>query len=130
MPHVLIVEDDAPLRQTLRSLLEDEGHSVFEAPDGSPALERLQASPQRLVVLLDVQMPGMDGRQVLEAVAAHDLLATRHAYVLMTANASTLPLPFASLLTQLNVPVLAKPFDLDRLLATVAEAAQRITDAP
>lgn len=130
MPHVLIVEDDEPLRQTLRLLLEGEGYGVSEAPDGRPALERLHTSPQRLVVLLDVQMPGMDGRQVMEAVAAHDMLATRHTYILMTANAHTLPLPFAILLTQLGVPVLAKPFDVDRLLATVAQAAQRIASDP
>lgn len=126
--HVLIVEDDLSLRLTLRAFLEEEGYGVFEAPDGRPALERLHASSQRLVVLLDMHMPGMDGRQVLEAVAAHDLLATRHAYVMMTANAHTLPLPFAMLLTQLDVPVIAKPFDLDTLLAAIAAAAQRLAD--
>lgn len=126
-PPVLVVEDDAVIRQTLREILEDEGYVVYEAPDGRPALARLRESKESLVVLLDLNMPGMDGRKVLEAVAAHDALATRHAYVLLTANGPTLPLSLAQLLTLLHVPVLPKPFDLDDLLAAVARAAARLT---
>jgi CheY-like chemotaxis protein len=127
MQEVLVVEDDDAIRRAVRLTLEDEGYEVYEAPDGKPALERLQNSQNPMVVVLDLIMPGMDGRQVLEAVAGHDALATRHAYILVTANAKTLPLSFATLLTDLRVPVIAKPFDLDKLVDIVAEAAQRLT---
>jgi CheY-like chemotaxis protein len=124
---VLIVDDDELLRPTLRMLLEEEGYQVFEAPDGKPALERLRESADSMVVVLDYNMPGMDGRQLLEAIAQHDDLVRRHALILATATYTrTFPLAFVRLLQQLNVQVVAKPFDLDELLAAVQQAADRL----
>lgn len=125
---VLVVEDNETIREVLCFVLQDVGYTVYEAPDGKPALARLHESAAPLVVLLDLKMPGMDGQQVLEAVAAaQDTLATRHAYILMTANATTrLPPALADLLSRLNVAVVSKPFDVDELLETVAQAAARI----
>jgi CheY-like chemotaxis protein len=57
---VLIVEDDAITRQTLRQLFEAEGYSCAEADDGREAVELARERPPRLV-LLDVMMPGLDG---------------------------------------------------------------------
>lgn len=71
-------------------------------------------------------MPGMDGRQVLETAAAYDTLAIRHACVVITANSHLLAHPLTGLLTQLSALVLAKPFDLDALLATIDAAAARV----
>lgn len=129
LAHVLVVDDDEPIRDTLRSVLEDAGHAVTDAPDGVAALDVLRASPHRMVVLLDLRMPGMDGAGLLDTVAGDRTLATRHAYILMTANLQTLTLSFANLLTTLSVPVLRKPFDLDVVLDTVEQAAARLTDA-
>ncbi len=57
---VLVIDDDATLRQLLRRLLEPEGYTVVEAENGRMALERLRdVSPS--VVLLDLMMPEMDG---------------------------------------------------------------------
>lgn len=126
LPDVLIVDDDADIRASLRYFLEDVGYRVYEAPDGRPALRRLHESPSRMVVLLDLQMPGMDGKQLLQAVADHDTLASRHAYIVMTASTKTLPLGFATLLTDLRVPVLTKPFDLAALLDLLQVTAKRL----
>lgn len=123
---VLIVEDDNEIRATLAFLLRDAGYTVHEASDGKPALERLRRSRERLVVLLDLRMPGVDGVQVMHAVAADDNLATRHAYIVMTANERTFPLEFAALLSRLKVPVIAKPFDIEALLDAVDQAAARL----
>ena len=57
---VLIVEDDAITRRTLRTVFEAEGYSCAEADDGREAVEIARQCPPRLV-LLDVMMPGMDG---------------------------------------------------------------------
>ena len=57
---LLLVEDDAITRQTLRQLFEAEGYACTEADDGRKAVEIAQQSRPRLV-LLDVMMPGMDG---------------------------------------------------------------------
>lgn len=60
---VLIVDDHAPNRLLIRDLLEAQGHTVHEASDGPSALVAAEGAPPD-VVLLDVQMPGMDGFEV------------------------------------------------------------------
>ena len=62
-PNVLVVDDDASIRQLLRVYLERDGHRVTEAPDGSLALE-LAASRRFDLVVLDVMLPGIDGLEV------------------------------------------------------------------
>jgi DNA-binding response OmpR family regulator len=57
---VLVVEDDAGLRETLAEILADDGHEVRVAPDGAAALETLDAWHPELIVL-DLMMPRMDG---------------------------------------------------------------------
>ena len=126
MAHVLIVDDDVDIRMSMRSLLEDlGGHTVIEAEDGLAALEVLRTSEQSLVVLLDLLMPGLDGIGVLQAVAADERLATRHAYVMVTVSRRATSQNFPDTLA-FAVPVVPKPFDIDNLLDTVAEAEQRM----
>jgi CheY-like chemotaxis protein len=126
-PHVLVVDDDEAIREAMRMVLEDAGYLVDEAPNGKQALERLRVRTQPMVVVLDLMMPGMDGRGVLETVAADCTLATRHAYLILTAREDkTLPLAFANLLSKLNVPIVGKPFDIGELVEAVAGAAARL----
>jgi CheY-like chemotaxis protein len=121
--HVFIVDDDPGIREVLRSALEAEGYIVIEAADGVSALERLRASPCPLIVLLDLSMPRLDGAGVLEAVTREQALAQRHRFVLVTANPLPLPPALYTLLASLEVPLLAKPFDVDILLDMVAHLA-------
>lgn len=123
---VLIVEDDEPTREVLAELLQDAGFTVFTAPNGQPALERLRTHPEGLVVLFDLWMPGVDGYALLQAIAADAALTSQHAYILMSATAKTLPLRVVDLLKRLNVTTLPKPFDIDEVLAGVKQAASRI----
>jgi DNA-binding response OmpR family regulator len=60
---VLVVDDDANIRQVLRLYLERDGHRVEEAVDGSTALD-LAAEGRFDLVLLDVMLPGIDGLEV------------------------------------------------------------------
>jgi CheY-like chemotaxis protein len=121
---VLVVDDDLEIRHALRLVLEREGYTVHEAANGQQALDWLHTSPQRLVVLLDLQLPQVTGAQVVEQVAEQRVL-TRHAYILITAYYGyTMSLDFAALVTQLSIPVITKPFDLDKLLAAVEAAAR------
>ncbi len=64
---VLVVEDDADMREVLRRRLEKEGWAVSEAANGREALERVAESRPELI-LLDLMMPEMDGFQFLEEV--------------------------------------------------------------
>jgi two-component system response regulator ResD len=61
MGHPILIVDDEALRSALRMVLEEEGYQVVEAPDGRSALDRLQQGRDCMVVLLDFNMPGMDG---------------------------------------------------------------------
>lgn len=127
---VLIVDDDDQIRATARDTLEEDGYAVTLARDGVAALKAIRASGDRLVVLLDLRMPGLDGAAVLGTVAGDHTLARQHAYILMTADNRTMTLAFAGLLSQLEVPVLKKPWDLEELLTSVAEAAARLRARP
>jgi DNA-binding response OmpR family regulator len=64
---ILVVDDDPDIRLLLRELLERRGYSLTEARDGNEALRVLFAERPDLVVL-DVQMPGLDGWQTLERI--------------------------------------------------------------
>jgi two-component system, cell cycle sensor histidine kinase and response regulator CckA len=66
---VLLVEDEDPLRQLARTCLETGGYKVLSVPDGKAALELLDTSPEPIDLLLtDVIMPGMSGRQLADLV--------------------------------------------------------------
>ena len=71
MARLLVVDDKASNRELLRTALEHAGHEVIEAADGEAALVAMQALKPDLV-LLDIQMPGLDGYAVLERVLADE----------------------------------------------------------
>jgi CheY-like chemotaxis protein len=126
---VLVVEDDDVLRSALVGVLQDEGYPVYEAADGATAIDVLHAHPESMVVLLDLRLPNGDGFAVLRAVEGKHAVDTRHAYIVVTATYRTLPSADFSRFTLLSIPVFDKPFDLDKLLATVATAAARLQAA-
>ena len=64
---VLIVEDEARLREVLCDYFRSRGDTPFQAADGLRALELLEEEPFD-AVLLDIMMPGLDGRAVCRAV--------------------------------------------------------------
>jgi two-component system nitrogen regulation response regulator NtrX len=66
---VLIVDDEAAIRDTLRMVLEYEGYEVATVGDGRAALSEIDASPPD-AVLLDIKMPGMDGLETLDRIVA------------------------------------------------------------
>ncbi len=68
---VLVVEDEADLRIALVELLSIWGYRVMSACDGREALERLRTGQEPVLVLLDLQMPVMDGDELLDEVARH-----------------------------------------------------------
>lgn len=126
MVHVLVVDDDLEIRETLRFALEDAGYAVMEAAGGEAALAAVRSSADPLVVLLDRIMPQPDGEAVLAAVQSEKSLAVRHAYVLVTASPARISPQFADVLSSLSAPVVEKPFDVDQLLATVEQVSSRL----
>ncbi|MFH1112325.1 MAG: response regulator [Pseudomonadota bacterium] len=71
MKKILLVDDERHIRELYRSDLEDEGFSVALAGSGKEALSEVEANPPDLVVL-DIQMPGMDGIETLEKILGQD----------------------------------------------------------
>ena len=111
---VLIVEDDAALREALRDTLELSGYRVIEATDGSQALERIEQERVGIVVT-DVQMEPMDGEHLLREVKR------RYAslpVLLMTAYGEIDRAVAAMRAGACNY--LAKPFEPDQLVSEVA----------
>ena len=86
---VLIVDDEPHLRSALHRILTREGYCVRTAPDGETALELCrQKMPD--VLLLDVIMPGMDGREVCRRVR-ESAVATHIIYFTAQTDSDSLP---------------------------------------
>ncbi len=67
-PRILLVDDDEDARLLMRALLERDGYRVEEAEDGHEALDILRADQEFNLIILDLAMPGLDGREVLRQI--------------------------------------------------------------
>jgi CheY-like chemotaxis protein len=128
--HVLVVDDDAGIRETMRLMLEGASYAVTEAHDGVEALERLRAGAARYVVLLDYTLPHLDGPTLLRTLEADPALAGHHAAALVSARREVDEPELRDLCARLGVPILPKPFEMDELLDTVAALARRLASPP
>jgi CheY-like chemotaxis protein len=111
-PILLVVDDDPPIRSLLTTVLEDEGYQVAVAQDGEEAWAQLQQVKPALV-LLDLQMPRMNGWAFIEQAKAEGLSVP--VVVMSAVLAST-----SEALALGAVDCLSKPFDLNDLLGMVA----------
>jgi CheY-like chemotaxis protein len=123
---ILVADDDYDIRETLRIVLEDEGYLVDEASNGKKCLELMCAAPIPYVVLLDLMMPQLGGAGVITCISQDQLLAHRHAILLVTASSYKATEMLGDVLQQLHVPLIRKPYDLDTLISLVDQAALRI----
>jgi DNA-binding response OmpR family regulator len=123
---VLIVEDDAAVRNAMVLVLEEVGHTVVEAADGKAGLELLQASPEPLVVVLDLMLPRMTGIDVLHATGHIPDVATCAAFIITTVSRAYSIADVAKYLHGGYLTVLPKPFDIDELVAYVKEAGRHL----
>ena len=117
MKTVLVVDDEPVLRLLVREILQDEGYVVIDAADGRSMLELLQGVHPDLV-LMDVMMPGVDGRE------AYQVLRSR-------ADMPDLPVVMMSAAVQPGkldpsiAAFLRKPFGLDELVELVVHLIGR-----
>jgi two-component system chemotaxis response regulator CheY len=116
-PCVMVIEDDASLRDTLQEILELEGFSVLAAEHGRQGLALLEppARPPRLI-LLDLMMPVMNGWEFLDEVK-RDPRDFRAAIPVVVVSAAA---PVADELQRLHgCRLLKKPVDIDMLIDLV-----------
>jgi hypothetical protein len=132
MTQVVVMEVDAQLRDALRELLTLFDHcTVTEISEETAGAEYLAAMPGGAVVVVSNRDP--DHHRTAEffaTVAADEQLATRHRYILLSTNPGQIRETMRAHLAQLNVPVLAKPFDVEALLTAVRVAETRLVPVP
>lgn len=116
---ILVVDDDKMVRKAVGKVLEEEGYDVDYAEDGTAALARIgETEPD--VILLDVMMPGMNGRQFLKTL--RDDLGQDIPVVVMTAIHG---IDFNPVFALGASDLVRKPFDVDELLNKIALALFR-----
>ena len=127
--HILLVEDHELNRQVASEMLIGWGATVDVAENGLVALERLLAAPpdRYALVLMDLEMPVMDGREAIRRLRAERRFIDLPVIV-MTAHAQGVELQRA--LAQGASSYIAKPFDPDELLAGVARHCHRAKPPP
>ena len=115
---VVIVEDTPEIRELLADVLEEEGYHVLPLADGIRAAETVRQA-RADAVLLDLALPGKDGRAVLEELYS-DPETARVPVIVMSA--------YLHALDGVSYPLVAravpKPFDLDQLVAEVHALAE------
>ena len=71
--NILVVEDEAPIREVLVDVLENEGYSVLAAADGAEAIELLSTTADRVhAAVIDMMMPNVDGAELHRHLRDHD----------------------------------------------------------
>src|SRR5215467_996696 len=123
-PRILIVDDDAGQRSLLDSFLRSQGFETVPVGSGEQALERLRAEDFSIMIS-DVRMPGMSGLETLRRARKENavlpvLLVTAYADIREAVGA----------MRDGAVNYLAKPIDLDELLAIVQQVAGVTHPAP
>ena len=119
MAKVLIVDDEPPIRRTLKEILEFEKFKVEEASDGLECLVHLKKN-QYDVILMDIKMPKMDGMEALERIQT---LAPDTPVVMISGHANIDTAVEA--VKKGAFDFISKPPDLNRLLITVRNAMDK-----
>jgi DNA-binding response OmpR family regulator len=120
---VLVVDNEPVLRTLVRRTLETEGFHVEVAPDGESALVLIQSREEPFdLVLTDLSMPGIDGRQLSETLARY---RPNVAVLCMSANPDAVPHIGAA---DVPVRVMLKPFTAEDLYHAVRDAITRSAD--
>ena len=121
MSRILIVDDEKPIRSTLRDILEYEKIKVDEAENGIKAIQQFKTGDYD-AVLCDIKMPGMDGIEVLSEMQN----INPDVPVIMISGHGTIETAVESL-KKGAYDYISKPPDLNRLLVTVRNALDRKT---
>jgi DNA-binding response OmpR family regulator len=120
-PVILIVEDTEATRELLYDIFSEEGYDIVLAPDGQAALDAL-ADVRPDLVTLDLELPKVDGFQVLEHIRSTSQL--RDIPVLIVSGLDPIP----AQAREAAQGVVLKPFQIDDLLASIRRLLPPPTD--
>ena len=114
MARILLAEDDAATRDLVQRALSTDGHEMIVTQDGAEALDRLQGTQGVDLLISDVQMPGVDGIELVEkALSARPKLRV----ILMSGFSDELGR--AEHLKGRIARVISKPFTLEQIRSAV-----------
>lgn len=119
MANILVIDDERPIRTTLKDILEYEKFKVDEAEDGPTGLKMMDKSNYD-IVLCDIKMPKMDGMEVLDKIAAKH----PESQVVMISGHGTVDTAVEAL-KKGAYDFIQKPLDLNRILVTIRNAMDR-----
>jgi CheY-like chemotaxis protein len=114
-PHILVVDDDAALLENIAECLTGEGFEVSVARDAATALARLAMAPRPAVVIIDQQMPGMTGTELVARIRLQPSLAG----IRLVLVSGLPPARGAGDGAGAADAVLEKPFGVDALIGTL-----------
>jgi|GEM_PF-1222017 len=110
---ILVVEDDAGIRESVCTILADEGYPVLSAVNGKDAIDLLRStSPRPRLILLDLMMPVMNGWEFYARTRLDNVIAAIPVVVMSAYEGDA---------RTGSLTLLKKPLRLDELLAAVAE---------
>jgi two-component system nitrogen regulation response regulator NtrX len=119
MATILIIDDEQPIRTSLREILEYEGHSVDEAQDGVDGVIAARKK-QYSVIFCDIKMPKMDGLDVLDMLKSKEVDTP----VIMISGHGTVETAVQAL-KKGAFDFIQKPLDLNRILITLKHATEK-----
>lgn len=115
---ILVVDDQAAIRELVAVILTAEGHHVTTAPDGLAAFRLLEEPTPYDLIVSDLRMPNLDGPSLFFEVSQR--WPDRRPHILFMSGFVDSP-QYAGFLQAAKVPVLLKPFDIDQLVRLVRE---------
>ena len=118
-PTVVVVDDEQPIVDIVCEVLDDAGLAAVSCVHGHEAFGCIRRT-QPHVVILDVQMPGVDGIQIFRTMRS-DPKTSSIPVIFFTANASKLK-TWLPEYKQMGAQLLPKPFDLEKLLTMVNQS--------
>lgn len=74
--NILIVEDDKEIREAMKDALEIEGYNVIVASNGKEGLTTLRSNTNTCMILLDLLMPSMSGREFMDIVQKEEIISS------------------------------------------------------
>ena len=119
MPKILVIDDERPIRSTLKEILEFEKFQVDLAEDGKAGLELIKKSKYD-IILCDIKMPKMDGMEVLEATVA---LGIETPFIMISGHGNVETAVEA--IKKGAYDFIQKPLDLNRTLVTLRNALDK-----
>lgn len=124
MAGIVVIDADNSVRQALSLVLEEAGYAVSATGEPAIALQLLESAPAPLVVLFDAGVPRISDGKITALIRREDPLLRRHAYICMSTSPGFMHPDLHQALRDLAVPIIAKPFDVDRMLTVVRQVAE------